>query len=157
MSLTWSTQRRKVKDLIPYAPNPRKMTKEQSRQLLASIDKFDYVELIAIQPDNRIIAGHMRVKILKSKGWGNKEIEVRVPDRLLTDDEMKEYLIRSNKNTGEWDWDLLANDFDPEDLFAWGFTPEELTNDILDLSDEEEAEEPEKCAHCGQKLRKKSA
>src|SRR5271169_7169966 len=113
--ISWKTETRKVNDLIPYEHNPRQISKEQLDQLKESIKKFDYCEIVAIQPDNRIIAGHMRIKALKQLGWANKEIEVRVPTRELDPAEMQEYLVRSNKNTGEWDWDSLANNYNPYD------------------------------------------
>lgn len=156
--MEWITEKRKVKDLIPNLANPRKMGKNEARKLVESLEKFNYVELVAIQPDNRIIAGHMRVKILKQIGRGNEEIEVRVPNRFLTDGEMREYLIRSNKNTGEWDWDILANEFSPTELFEWGFTEEELVGNIIDEGPEEEKKEEsseEKCVYCGQKIKNK--
>ena len=40
---------------------------------------------------------------------------------------VEELNIRLNKNTGEWDWDILANDWEVDDLLAWGFTEEELS------------------------------
>ncbi|NBT86363.1 MAG: hypothetical protein EBT45_07735 [Alphaproteobacteria bacterium] len=45
------------------------------------------------------------------------KIEVRVPNRQLTAWEAEEYLIRSNKNSGEWDWERLANEWEVKDLF----------------------------------------
>ena len=59
-------------------------------------------------------------------GWGENVIDVRVPNRELTEPEAREYLIRSNKNTGGWDDDALANNFDVEELKEWGFTTWEL-------------------------------
>ena len=157
MPLSWTTEKRKVKDLIPCSTNPRKMSKEQARHLIESIGKFNYVELIAIQPDNRIIAGHMRIKALIQLGRGKEEIEVRVPSHTLTDAEMKEYLIRSNRNQGDWDWDELSSSWNAEDLLAWGFTAEDIADNILGMEmDKEESEESEKCMTCGQKLKKKS-
>lgn len=157
--LEWFTEKRKVNDLIPYKYNPRKMTKDQARHLIVSLEKFNYVELIAIQPDNRIIAGHMRVKALKQMGKGKDEIEVRVPNRLLTEEEMKEYLIRSNRNSGEWDWDILANEFSSTELFEWGFVESDLVGNIIDEEPEEKKKEEsleEKCAYCGQKIKNKN-
>ena len=156
--IEWRTEKRFIRDLIPYAHNPRKMSSEQVKQLIDSLEKFNYVELIAIQPDNRIIAGHMRIKVLKQIGRGKEEIEVRVPSRMLSDEEMKEYLIRSNRNTGEWDWDMLAEQWDVSSLMQWGFTADEVSWGILDGALEEEAEEePLCCASCGQKIKKKKA
>ena len=95
--LTWTTQKRKIKDLLPYEHNPRVLTKEQHTQLKKSLEKFDLAEIPAVDKDtNRIIAGHMRVKILIELGWGEEEIDVRIPNRKLTDEEFKEYNIRSN-------------------------------------------------------------
>lgn len=154
--LFWRTEKRLVKDLIPYPANPRKMSKEQARQLIESVKKFDYVELVAIQPNNCIIAGHMRVKALIQLGRGLTSIEVRVPSRPLTDEEMREYMIRSNKNQGDWDWDELSSSWGAEDLVEWGFTAEEMVDNILfdGSEDVEDKEECEKCSACGQKLKK---
>jgi ParB-like chromosome segregation protein Spo0J len=154
--IEWHTERRKIRDLEPYESNPRFISKEQLRQLKRSLEKFDYCELIAIQPNNTIIAGHMRVKAMIQLGWGSDEIEVRVPNRMLTDEEAREYLIRSNRNTGEWDWDILGNEFNPADLHDWGFTPEDLHILIDEEEDEKQEEEKETCPSCGQKIRKKN-
>lgn len=151
----WHTEKRKIKDLVPFASNPRQISKDQLTQLKRSLEKFDYVELVAIQPDNTIISGHMRVKAMLQLGWGKQDIEVRVPNRQLTLEEAKEYLIRSNKNTGDWDYDILGNEWDVHDLHEWGFTPDDLGIFLETPQDEEEEREPEKCAACGQKIRKK--
>lgn len=155
--ISWHTEKRRVKDLIPYHPNPRKMTKDQVEQLKRSLQKFDYCELVAIQPDNTIIAGHMRVKAMLLLGWGKQEIEVRVPNRTLSIGEMREYLIRSNKNVGDWDYDVLGNEWDVNDLHEYGFSADDLGIFLdRDNSDQEE-EEKEKCSQCGQKIRKKKS
>ena len=124
--LKWSTEKRLVKELIPYENNPRKMTKDQVDQLTKSLKKFDLVEIPVINTDNKIIAGHQRLKIMAALGMVDDLIDVRVPNRLLTDKEYEEYNIRSNKNTGEWDWDILGNVFDKDDLVEWGFNELEL-------------------------------
>jgi DNA modification methylase len=140
--IKWHTEKRKVKDLKLFDGNPRKMTEKQAEQLLDSLKKFNYVELIVIDQNNRVIAGNMRVQALKKLGLENEEIEVRVPSRPLTEEEAREYLLRSNKNTGEWDWDLLAN-FDEDLLQRVGFEGEELDK-IFDLDlGEKEDEVPE--------------
>jgi hypothetical protein len=154
--ITWHTEIRVVKDLKPCKSNPRQITKEQMEQLKRSIEKFDYVEIVAIQPDNTIIAGHMRIKALIALGRKNETIDVRVPNRQLTKDEMREYLIRSNKNTGEWDWDSLSADFDLHDLCDWGFTAEDFHISLEDdPCDVEEEPEKAKCPTCGKKMKKK--
>lgn len=153
--ITWHTEKRRVKDLLPFKDNPRQISKDQLAQLKQSLEKFNYAELIAIQPDNTILAGHMRIKALLQLGRGADEIEVRIPNRLLNDEEAREYVIRSNKNTGEWDWDALGNDWDLNDLHEWGFSADDL-GIFLDKEEENgEEKEGETCITCGQKIRKK--
>jgi ParB-like chromosome segregation protein Spo0J len=124
--LNWNTQKRKVNDLIPDKQNPRQMTRTQKEQLQRSIEKFDLVEIPAIDADNKVLAGHQRLAILKLLGRGNEVIDVRVPDRKLTNEEYKEYQIRSNKTTGGWNFDALANNFDMEMLMELDFSEMDL-------------------------------
>ena len=142
--LIWHTESRKIKDLKEHEKNPRKITKDQMEKLKQSLKSFNYVETIVINLDNTILAGHMRIKALKALGRGKEEIEVRAPNRQLTPKEAEEYLIRSNKNSGEWDWERLANEWEIPDLFNWGFTEDELQvkdPEKLDASDDGYEEE----------------
>ena len=107
MGLSWTTEKRKIKDLIPAQYNPRQMTETQAKDLRKSIEKFDIVEIPAVNTDGTILAGHQRLHILGLMGRGEEEIDVRVPSRELTELEAQEYNLRSNKNTGEWDLDKL--------------------------------------------------
>ena len=109
--LEWHTTKRKINDLIPYDKNPRKLSKEQEKNLKKSLEQFNLVEIPAIDYDNKIIAGHQRIKVMQILGRGEEEIDVRIPNRKLTQDEYKRYLITSNAVTGDWDFDLLK-DFD---------------------------------------------
>jgi len=93
--------------------NPRQITDKQAKDLKASLDKFGVADPIIINTDNTIIGGHQRKKILETLMGVDPdfEIDVRVPDRELTIDEMRELNVRLNKNTGEFDLDILANKF----------------------------------------------
>lgn len=124
--LIWHTEKRKIKDLIPYEHNPRQMNEKQTEDLKKSLEKFNLVEIPAINSDGLILAGHQRLKIMQLLGRGAEEIDVRVPNRKLTEPEVKEYNIRSNKNTGQWDFDILGSNFDLSELQNWGFDPSEL-------------------------------
>ena len=124
--MKWQTEQRKISELVEFSGNPRQMTEKQVQDLTASLKKFDLVEIPAITTNNKILAGHQRLKIMAILGRGDEVIDVRVPDRELTEDEEREYLIRSNRNSGEWDWDLLANGFDVAELTDWGFDEGEL-------------------------------
>lgn len=105
--MKWNNEKRKLGDLIGYEKNPRKLSEKQKEDLKKSIDKFDLVEVPAINTDNKIIAGHQRIKVLIDKYGLDYEIDVRVPEKKLSAAEYKEYLYRSNKNTGDWDWDIV--------------------------------------------------
>jgi hypothetical protein len=149
--ISWTTEKRKISDLSKTESNPRILTDKQYKQLKRSIDKFDLAEIPAINTNNKILAGHMRLELLKEKHGEDFEIDVRVPNRELTKKEADEYLIRSNKNTGEWDFDVLANNFDMNSLLDWGFTNSDLCD--FDLDFDKEDEKPEKkdkqCPECG--------
>ena len=124
--LEWFTEKRKINDLLPYSDNPRKLLPEQEKSLRRSLKKFNLVEIPAIDTDNKIIAGHQRLKIMQITGRGEEIIDVRVPNRKLTEDEYKRYLITSNAVTGEWDFEKLKS-FELELLTDIGFDQMELT------------------------------
>lgn len=125
IKLEWRTEKRKINDLIPFEKNPRKITDDQVKRLKVSIEKFNIVEIPAIDTNNMLVAGHQRMKIMQIIGRGDEEIDVRVPNRKLTQAEFDEYNVRSNKNTGEWDMLLLA-EFDESMLADVGFESKEL-------------------------------
>lgn len=154
--IKWHTEKRKISDLIPFDQNPRQMTKKQVEDLTKSLKKFDLAEIPAINTDNTILVGHQRLKIMTLLDRKDEEIDVRVPNRKLTEDEAKEYIIRSNKNTGEWDWDILANNFDQEFLLKAGFDDldiDKYINPIFNNTNKEididSLETNNKCPKCG--------
>ncbi len=134
--LIWHTEKRRVRDLIPYEMNPRTLTDDQAKKLKESLKRFNLVEIPAIDLNNKILAGHQRIKIMLLLGRGDEEIDVRVPNRKLTEKEFKEYNLRSNVNVGEWDFNLLA-DLDESFLSEVGFTSEEL-DEIFDIDTQPE-------------------
>jgi len=147
--INWTTQKRIVRDLIPYPENPRLLTDKQAKDLEKSIRKFNLVEIPVVNVDNVVIAGHMRLKTMVLIGRGDEEIEVRVPTRKLSDAELKEYNVRSNKNTGSWDFEMLANSFDTPMLMEVGFTEFELTG----ASEESTNSNVIDCPHCTKKIK----
>jgi len=151
MKIMWHTEKRKISDLIPTEGNPRRLTDKQYKDLKKSLNKFDLAEIPAINQDNSILAGHMRLKIL-AELKGDHEIDVRVPNRPLTKKEAEEYLIRSNKNTGEWDMDALSN-FDVEDLVEWGFDSLDfgIEDKIKEKEIDEDIDTENECPSCGYK------
>ena len=141
MTIQWTTEIRHIKGLKEHSKNPRRLSKDQHRQLKISLEKFGLADKPIINTDGTIIGGHQRLKVLKE--LGHKEIEVLVPDRSLTPEEVDEMNIRLNKNTGEWDFDILANEWEVNDLIEWGFAEEELTGMAEGLASDEEGTEDE--------------
>lgn len=149
--LEWSTVKRKVKDLVPYEYNPRRLTEEKKERLRASLEKFNLAEIPAINTDNVIIAGHQRIVVLLEIGRGEEEIDVRIPSRKLTEEEFKQYNITSNVQTGEWDVDILNEIFKDIDLLSLGLNvadipmPEDsLTKNLIQEEEQEFNPEPPK-------------
>lgn len=135
----------KIRDLVPAEYNPRSINKEAFAQLKRSLESFECVEpaVININPErlNIIIGGHQRIKAAKSLKWQEFPcIEVN-----LSIEKEKELNIRLNKNTGEFDMDMLVNHFDVTDLVDWGFDENEFgIADVENLPaiDEDEVSEP---------------
>jgi DNA modification methylase len=137
--LQWHTEQRRVKDLLPFKNNPRTMSEEQIQDLTKSIEKFDLVEIPAVDTTNRIIAGHQRVAVLQLIGRGEDIVDVRIPSRPLTKKEYEQYLLISNKVHGDWDEIVLEEYFDTDLLLDSGFNKDELTDmfsEILDTEDD---------------------
>jgi ParB-like nuclease domain len=125
--IKWTIETRKLSELKAYELNPRRITEKGLNDLIKSLELFGLAEPIVINRDDTIVGGHARVQALKRiKGKGAKA-EVYVPERLLDDKEVQELCVRLNKNlAGQFDFDMLANQFDARDLVAWGFNEDEL-------------------------------
>lgn len=135
-----------MKDLVRYEKNPRKLSPSQLEGLKRSLKKFDLAELPCINTDGTLVAGNQRVLVLSLLGRDEEEIEVRVPNRPLTESEFKDYLLTSNRSGGSWDFEKLAADFDIEELLTAGFDSLDLSNifdDSLEITDDGFNEEKE--------------
>lgn len=124
-SLIWHTEKRIVDELLPSTKNPRVMSDKTLEDLKKSLKKFNLVEIPAIDLDGKICAGHQRIRTLQILGRGKEEIEVRVPNRKLTEEEYKRYMLTSNAVIGDWDFEKLK-DFDLDLLVDIGFDQIEL-------------------------------
>ena len=102
--------------------NPRQISTKQYKDLKESITKFGLVDPIIVNEyftENYyvVIGGHQRLKICKELGY--KDIGCIILN--LNKEQERELNIRLNKNTGEFDMDILANEFDIDQLVDWGF------------------------------------
>lgn len=116
--------------------NPRLIKDDKYEKLVQSLKDFPEmadVREIVINKDHMILGGNMRFKAMQEASW--KEIPVKIVD--WSEEKQKEFIIKDNASFGEWEWDVLANQYELEDLDAWGVDlPEYLTT-------EEEVEEDE--------------
>lgn len=126
-----------INQLKPASYNPRKWSKEATSQLKESISSFGLVDPFIVNnaPNRRniVIGGHFRLKVAKEMRL--KEVPVvyvNIPDI----EREKELNIRLNKNTGDWDWNLLAS-FDESFLANVGFSSEEL-DEIFEIDENPE-------------------
>ena len=125
----------KISELIPAEYNPRKLSAKQKKDIEASLKEFGIVDPIIVNsnPDrkNIIIGGHQRVKVWKE--MGNQTVPVYYID--LTIEKEKELNVRLNKNTGEFDFDILNNLFEKEELINWGFDKVDLLLDYKPITE----------------------
>lgn len=139
--MKWVIEKRKIEDLKGYDKNPRKFTKKGLKDLKESLQKCGDANIITINSDNTILGGHARFEVMKQLGYS--EVDVKVPDRLLNEDEIKEIVIRLNANTaGDWDLDKLALNFDCDLLSDWGLDVKlpKLSNEVIEVDVPEEVE-----------------
>jgi DNA modification methylase len=129
---------KKISELTPAPYNPRESTEKQESQLKQSLKKFGVVEpIIYNKQTGYIVGGHFRVRELQKLGY--TEIECVIVD--LAEEDEKELNIRLNANTGQWDWDELANNFELEDLNDWGLEVPNMKHELE--AEDDNFEEPE--------------
>ena len=127
-----------IDTLIESEYNPRQLKKEQYDNISNSIKRFGIVDPIIVNNSkdrkNIIIGGHQRVKVARDLKI-NKIPCVEVD---LSIEREKELNVRLNKNTGEWDFNVLADLFDVDELINWGFKKIELGLNIDKIDPNEE-------------------
>lgn len=134
--IEWQEGTVRLQDLIPYERNPRRISAEAFAKLKSAIKKLGYHQRIIIQPDMTVIGGHQRLRALHELGV--REVNVLIPSRPLTQDEYRQLLVQDNLPFGEFDFELLANDFDADALLYWG-----MNEKLIDQVEEIKLAEPE--------------
>lgn len=118
MSIVWEEREVSVSDLKPYERNPRTITKDAYDNLLRSLREDGYHQRVIATKDLRVVGGHQRIRALTDIGL--KTVKVLIPDQELDDETFKRILVRDNLLFGSFDFEILANDFDREQLLDWG-------------------------------------
>jgi ParB-like chromosome segregation protein Spo0J len=110
----------KLSEIKSNPNNPRIIKDDKFSKLVKSIQEFPKmleIRPIVVNADMIVLGGNMRLKACKEAGL--KEVPVIFADD-LTEDEQKQFIIKDNVGFGEWDWDMLANEWEPELLESWG-------------------------------------
>lgn len=118
VKLVWHTEGVRWVDMIPFEKNARKMKAENSQNLVNSLEEFDVVDIPTLDDDNVIIGGHQRRQRMMTLGRGDELIDVRKPNRKLTEEEFKKLnlVLNSSKYQGEFDLLMLRESFNEFDL-----------------------------------------
>ena len=123
----------KINEVKTNPKNPRLIKDDKFRKLVKSIEEFpQMLELrpIVVDENNIVLGGNMRLKACKEAGL--KEVFI-VRAEGLTELQKDEFIVKDNVGFGEWDWDILANEWDVEKIQDWGLTlPIDLSVDTSD-------------------------
>jgi len=138
------TQKVSINTITSNPDNPRLIRDEKFNKLVKSIETFP--EMLKLRPiivdeDNVILGGNMRYEA--QKHLGINEVYV-VKAEGLTDEQKQEFIIKDNVGFGEWDWNLLSNEWEAEKLLDWGldvWQPNETEDDLEDFFKESETED----------------
>jgi hypothetical protein len=109
-----------VSKIKPNPTNPRIIKDGKFQKLVKSIQEFpEMLDLrpIVVDEDMVVLGGNMRLKACIAAGL--KEVPIKVAEG-LTSEQKAEFIIKDNASFGEWDWDLLANEWEASDLSDWG-------------------------------------
>ena len=133
--------------------NPRYIRDNNFKKLVKSIKEFpEMLEKRPIIVDEKMVAlgGNMRLKAAKAAGLFETYIIVAEG---WTEKQKQQFIIKDNVGFGDWDWDILANEWDVKELNDWGLhLPEFDTIDTEIDEPENNQNEDEKCPECGRKL-----
>lgn len=116
----WECRKVKLSEIFPNEKNPRKISSEKFNRLKKKIEEVGFHSPIKVDNDGIILGGNQRYHALVDMGAGDLEVPVMFPLFKLTEKERQEIIITDNVSDGEWDMDLLANEFEVDDLIDWG-------------------------------------
>lgn len=118
--------------------NPRIIKDDKFKKLVESIKNFPQMlqlRPIVVNKDMVVLGGNMRLKACKEAGL--KDVPIIIAED-LTEDQQKEFIIKDNVGFGEWDFEMLANEWDAQELTEWGLDIPDLSmGSILELEEDE--------------------
>lgn len=113
-------QRVNIQEVRLNDENPRYIKDHKFEKLVKSIKEFPQMldlRPIVVNQDMIVLGGNMRLRACREAGL--TEVPIIYADN-LTEEQQKEFVIKDNSSFGEWDWDILANEWDTEQLIDWG-------------------------------------
>ncbi len=113
----------KLASLKPNPDNPRYITEAKFEALKRSIR--DFPAMMALRPmvvddQGTVLGGNMRLKALAELGYQDIPAAWVIKAKDLTEEQSREFVVKDNIGFGDWDWDILANDWADEPLGDWG-------------------------------------
>jgi DNA modification methylase len=133
----------KLSEVNPNPNNPRLIKDDKFHKLVKSIQDFPKmleIRPIVVNSDMIVLGGNMRLKACKEAGL--KEIPIIFADD-LTEDQQREFIIKDNVGFGEWDWEMIANEWDSEQLEEWGLDiPDFSADEVLEAQEDDFDEAP---------------
>lgn len=142
----------KIDKLIANDANPRKISRKAYESLKKSLKDFPEMKQlreIVVDENLTILGGHQRIYALKDLGYSDVTVKQVFG---LTDKQKREFIIKDNTASGEWDTDIIANQWDIEELENWGL-PSFNFGDIKPDPDDPAAKDSEAqthtCPNCG--------
>ena len=120
----------KISKVVPNKNNPRFIKDHKFKKLVKSIK--DFPEMLKLRPivvnkDMVVLGGNMRLKACKEAGL--KEVYILKADE-LTEEQQQEFIVKDNLGFGEWDWDILGNEWNSVQLEDWGMDNWQNMDDI---------------------------
>jgi DNA modification methylase len=131
----------KISTVKSNPSNPRIIKDDKFKKLVQSLK--DFPEMAQVRPivcneDMVVLGGNMRLKAMKEAGW--KDVSVEIVN--WSEEQQKEFIVKDNVGFGEWDWEMLANEWDAEDLDKWGLDVPNYEAAVLE-AEEDDFEVPE--------------
>lgn len=133
----------KISEVKPNPNNPRIIKDDKFEKLVRSIKEFPKmleIRPIVVNDDMIVLGGNMRLKACKEAGL--KEVPI-IKASELTEDEQRQFIIKDNVSGGEWDWEMLANEWDAEQLEDWGLDVPDFGTEKHLEGEEDEFDVPE--------------
>ena len=108
-----------IKEIKPNPNNPHVLKDDKFKKLVQSLKDFPEmanVRPIVVNTEMIVLGGNMRLRAMQEAGW--KKAPVQIVDWSI--EKQNEFIIKDNVGFGEWDWDVLANEWNESELTEWG-------------------------------------